>query len=90
MLLPPGHSSREKIIGQFSMVTLTPLSWAWLTMSGQTRSASCQLSSRSFFESPPMNVFMYGTPISRHASMTFLMWAIAGSRIAGSGWSGLG
>ena len=50
-------------MGQFSMVTFTPLSWACLTMSGQTRSASSQFSSRFFFESPPMNVFMYGTPI---------------------------
>jgi hypothetical protein len=85
MLLPPGHSSSEKIIGQFSIVTLTPLSWACLTMSGQTRSASAQFSSRLFFESPPMNVFMKGTPIFEQACMTSLMWAMAGSRTAGSG-----
>ena len=37
-----------------------------------------------------MNVFMYGTPIFWHASMTVLMCAIAGSRTAGSAWSGFG
>ena len=42
MLWPAGHSSSEKMMGQFSMVSRTPWSFATATISGQTRSASSQ------------------------------------------------
>jgi len=90
MLCPPGHSSYEKSIGQFSIVNLRPWSFANATMSGQTRSASSQFWSRFFAPSPPMNVFTSGTSIRSAATMTSRRWPMTCSRWAGSGWSGFG
>ena len=90
MLLPPGHSSYENSIGQFSSVIFRPWSFANATMSGQTRSASSQFSSWFFAASPPMKVFTSGTSIFSAASMTSLRWPMTWARCSGSGWSGLG
>ena len=90
MLWPAGHSSRLKIIGQFSIVSRTPLSWAWRTMSGQISRARSQFSSWVLAASPPMNVLTNGTPIRPAATITWRRWPMTCSRWAGSGWSGFG
>ena len=90
MLWPPGHSSWENSIGQFSSVIFRPWSCANLTMSGQTSRAASQFWSWFFEPSPPMNVFTSGMSIFSAASMTSLRWPMTDSRWAGSGWSGLG
>ena len=90
MLCPPGHSSYENSIGQFSSVILRPWSFANATISGQTRSASSQFWSWFFAPSPPMNVFTSGTSIFSAARITCFRWPITCSRWAGSGWSGFG
>ena len=90
MLCPAGHSFRLKIIGQFSIVSRTPWSWACLTMSGQIRSASSQFPSWVFAWSPPRNVFTNGTPMRLAATMTCRRWPITCLRWAGSGWRGFG
>ena len=61
MLCPPGHSSQEKIIGQFSKASVTPASRAWATMSGKIASARAQFSSTLSLRSPPMKVLTTGT-----------------------------
>ena len=60
MLWPPGHSSQENSIGQFSRVILRPWSRAKATMSGQISSARSQFWSWSSAPSPPMNVLTSG------------------------------
>ena len=90
MLSPPGHSSRLKIIGQFSIPILTPLSRAKATVSGQSSSARVQFSSTLSFASPPRKVVTRFTPMSREHRMTLRIWSKAASRVAASGWSGFG
>ena len=89
-LLPPGHSSALKIIGQFSIAIFTPRSAACATSGGQTSSNAAQLSSIVRVRSRPTNVPTVGTPSRWAASMTFVRWGAAGSRAAGSASSGFG
>jgi hypothetical protein len=89
-LWPPGHSSYEKSIGQFSKVSRRPWSAANRTISGQIRSASSQFWSWVFAASAPMNVLTMGTSIFSAAVITCLRWPMTVSRWAGSGWSGFG
>ena len=60
------------------------------TISGQTFSASCQLTSTVFEASPPQKVLTTGTPILAASTITFFRWPITASRCAASGCSGLG
>src|SRR5919106_2501739 len=89
-LFPLGHSSFEKIIGQFSIAILTPESVAWPTISGHTFFASDQLSASVFVLSAPMKVVTIPTSITDAAVMTFLRWSMAWLRSSGDGCSGLG
>ena len=56
MLCPPGHSSFEKIIGQFSKASLTPWSAREGEGVGPDLCASSQFSSSVFAASPPQKV----------------------------------
>ncbi len=87
---PEGHSSAEKIIGQFSMAILTPLSIAWPTRSGKTRCAAFQLSRCDLVWSAPTKVLTTGTPRRPAAVMTLRRWPTTAARWSGSGCSGLG
>ena len=80
MLLPAGHSSSLKIIGQFSMVIFTPCALACSTIGGQISSARSQFASTWSDGSPPMNVLKNGTPILAQASITSFWCPIAASR----------
>ena len=89
MLWPPGHSSSLKIIGQFSMASLTPWSRAWRRCRARPCSASSQFSSTVFSASPPMKVLTTGTPkLGGDDDLPQVGDHLA--RCAGSGCSGLG
>ncbi len=62
--LPPGHSSGENSIGQFSIPMRTPWSWANWTSGFHVARKRGQLSSTDLVQSRPMNVFIWPTPSS--------------------------
>ena len=68
--LPPGHSSRENSIGQFSMPMVTFHVSANCTSGRQTSRKRGQLSSTERVQSRPMNVFTRRTSSRAAARMT--------------------
>ena len=88
--LPPGHSSRVKIIGQFSMPIFTPLSSAYCTSGFQTSRKRGQFSSIERAGSRPTKVVKTFTPSAAEASMTFRQWAISRSACSRSAWRTFG
>ena len=68
--LPPGHSSPEKSIGQFSMPIRTPCCSAYATSGRQISRKRPHFASTVFVQSRPTNVFTLPTPRSCDARMT--------------------
>ncbi len=83
--VPPGHSSYEKSIGQFSIAIFTPRSSAYETSRGQTRRNSRRLSGTFFVWSRPTKVPTIGTSSFAAASITLRRCVFAARRSAGSG-----
>ena len=88
--LPPGHSSVENSIGQFSIPIFTPAAFASATIAGQTSRTAGQLSSIDFVQSRPMNVLTTPTPSRGAARITSFRCSTTYWRWAGSGSSGFG
>jgi hypothetical protein len=84
--VPPGHSSQLKIIGQFSIATLTPRRSAWSTRRGHTFRNSRKLSGTFLVLSRPTKVPTVGTPSLAAASITFRRCVFAARRSEASGW----
>ena len=83
--MPSGHSSSEKIIGQFSTAIVTPRSSACATSRGQTLRKSRMLSGTLLSLSLPTNVPTIGTPSLSAATTTRLRWSFAASARADPG-----
>src|SRR5262249_62361786 len=77
--LPPGHSSAEKSIGQFSIPIRTPRLSAWATSGFQTSRKRGQLASTESAGSRPTNELTTPTPSSADASITLRRCATASS-----------
>jgi hypothetical protein len=85
-LLPPGHSSYEKIIGQFSIAIFTPRSPAYSTSGGQISRKRTRFSGSGRSLSLPANVPTTSTPSRCAASSTLRRWPLTCSRCSSSGW----
>ena len=88
--LPPGHSSSENSMGQFSMATFTLLEAAWSRIGPHVSRNRGQLASTLLVKSRPMKVVTVSSSSFAAASMTVRMWATAAAASSASGDRALG